>query len=373
MATQEARSLLDQLMGGDRNAPLPKGAALPGKSNSSGGEMLLPGKRTKSCFDQDIDPLYTAWGVDVYDLFVNTKSDIGANPYIVDDGARNEYLQLPPPQRASLGFDHLLFQKLSDLVKQCDRNITRNREKLRNEIQRKLAQRQDLAVDTVDEAAAEHLLRSVIAVEKLHDKLVAQQTQLTEAIQKRDAMKDGDTDTTDAAIQIQHAVARMAEMVSLTAPQHDAVANERRQLDYVKADISTDKSICEISGNFMSARDADERIAAHYAGKQYVGWKLVRDKLKALQQQYGPYGPPPPQRRGGGGPPPPQRYGGGGGGGGYHHNDRRGGGGGRGYGGGGGGGGGYRGGGGYGGGGGGGGYHSRGPPQGGYGGGPRRW
>jgi RNA-binding protein Luc7-like 2 len=53
-----------------------------------------------------------------------------------------------------------------------------------------------------------------------------------------------------------------------------------------------DKTVCEVSGNFMSARDADERIAAHYAGKQYVGWKLVRDKFADMQQKYGRFGPP---------------------------------------------------------------------------------
>ena len=55
-----------------------------------------------------------------------------------------------------------------------------------------------------------------------------------------------------------------------------------RNLFYVKSDIAADKTVCEVSGNFMSARDADERIAAHYAGKQYVGWKLVREKFQAM-------------------------------------------------------------------------------------------
>ena len=63
MATDAARELLDSLMGGDRNAPLPSGAAIPQKrGEASGGALLLPGKRQKSCFDKDIDPLYTAWG-----------------------------------------------------------------------------------------------------------------------------------------------------------------------------------------------------------------------------------------------------------------------------------------------------------------------
>jgi len=81
MAAAEAKAMLDALMGGDRNARLPPGAAMPRSKKkrkhqqANGGDMLLlPGKRSKSCFDADIDPLYCAWGVDVYELFVNTKS-----------------------------------------------------------------------------------------------------------------------------------------------------------------------------------------------------------------------------------------------------------------------------------------------------------
>lgn len=128
----------------------------------------------------------------------------------------------------------------------------------------------------------------------------------------------------------QAVVVDVANLISQVSPLQETVEAQERNLNHVKSDITTDKTVCEVSGNFMSARDADERIAAHYAGKQYVGWKLVRDKFAQLLKQYGKYGPPPPGRgplppgMGGnaGGPPPPShlpappRGGGGGGGGG---------------------------------------------------------
>merc|ERR1719162_1219876 len=80
-------------------------------------------------------------------------------------------------------------------------------------------------------------------------------------------------------------------------PLRDNLQNFTKQLYYVKTDMSSDKTVCEVSGNFMSSRDAEERIAAHYAGKQYVGWKLVREKFKELQKKFS---------RGGGGHPPPR-------------------------------------------------------------------
>jgi hypothetical protein len=126
---------------------------------------------------------------------------------------------------------------------------------------------------------------------------------------------------------------------TVIVPLRDQLGNITKQLYYVKTELSADKTVCEVSGNFMSFRDAEERIAAHYAGKQYVGWKMVRDKFKELDQKARnwrpthdgpPRGPPPGYGRDGGGygGPPPGRgrnydrgYGGRGGGG-YRRDDR---------------------------------------------------
>jgi LUC7 N_terminus len=379
MATEEAKAMLDALMGADRNAPLPKGAAVPTKSNNSNkrdrsGGLVLPGKRHKSCYDKDIDPLYTAWGIDVYELFVNTKSDIGANPYIVDEGAKEEFRKLPLHEQERLGFHYFLFQKLSELVRQCDRTVSRNKE---------LSQRggQDF-VEDVDDAAVDMLANGMVQLEDMFvdlnkklkaleilvkdeeegkrnleallgkarntksenlrtenlnvdkdatdDKVSEQETTelpSTEAGDDRNDLKEGERKDGDQKIkeecdesfgeidrsnldriqmdlgkltlQRQRILYDIGNLLTQIAPLQDSVETQRRQLNYVRSDISTDKTVCEVSGNFMSARDADERIAAHYAGKQYVGWKLVRDKLASMIKAYGPYGPPPPGR----GPP----------------------------------------------------------------------
>ena len=138
--------------------------------------LLLPGKRSKSCFDPDIDPLYCAWGVDVFELFVNTKSDIGPNPYLVDDGARDEFLKLPPPEQERLGFNYFLFQKLQELVRSGDRTVQRNKEKLAQELRRLAAKRganQPVVdyVQDVDEQAIEALARNQLEFEFLQKKL----------------------------------------------------------------------------------------------------------------------------------------------------------------------------------------------------------
>ncbi|GAX11947.1 hypothetical protein FisN_8Lh035 [Fistulifera solaris] len=397
MANEEARNLLDQLMGSDRNAPLPPGAAIPrkraaGETSLAATALLLPGKRQKSCFDRDIDPLYTAWGIDVYELFKNTKSDLGStNPNVVDEHAHQEFLSLTQEQQEQTGYWYFLFQKLQELVRQCDRIVSRNHEKLKQELSKKLSQRggQDF-VEDVEDAAVEALVVDMWRLEDMTEewqKLVQQlevvlleeeqakkqlepiwearklaqvetnkeqeEQQEQEGVENKTSSDEHDIQTnheddTDlktlqmelgkVALKKQRLLFEISHIMSLLAPLQESVQSQRRNLDYVKSDISTDKTVCEISGNFMSSRDADERIAAHYAGKQYVGWKLVRDKYKEMVQTYGRYGPPPPaqpqnvpppsssasyQR---GRPPPPRDagYGSGGGGGHWH---RRGGGG----------------------------------------------
>ena len=406
MANAEARALLDQLMGADRDAPLPSGAALPRKRGAPGdashndSSLLLPGKRHKSCYDRDICPLYCAWGVDVYDLFVNTKSDIGPNPYKVDDSARDEYQKLPQQEQEQLGFEHMLFVKLGELVQQCDRTVTRNNEKLKKELSRQKNKRggHDYVQD-VDDGAVEQLIRHELMIEDLKQDIVTTLEKLKAVKSKEDELKnevealnkqekgkddeektnegessedaaataDGDTPKEEAekgsdtkkeeekeegkdedngssevthqtpissepkppspkslelgkaTLEKQAMVCDIARKLVQLKPLEDTVEKELRNLNHVRSDTTTDKTVCEVSGNFMSARDADERIAAHYAGKQYVGWKLVREKFKQMLGKYGKYGPPPPGRGGPGGPmlaprggPPPRGSGGGG-------------------------------------------------------------
>ena len=74
-------------------------------------------------------------------MFTNTKSDIGPNPYRVDDHAREEFANLPDHEKRRLGYEDMLARKLQDLVRQCDRTVMRNKEKLRREVAQAMKQR----------------------------------------------------------------------------------------------------------------------------------------------------------------------------------------------------------------------------------------
>jgi len=459
--------MLDALMGTDRDASLPSGAAV--SHRPGGGEGNWNSRKTKrSCYDSDICPLYCAWGVDMYELFTNTKSDLGPNPYVVQADAREEFMSLPDHEKERLGYEHMLHRKLGDLVRGCDRVVARNRDKLRAEMAKTSRARgsnggsdpvtsvKDEMVTEASDCIAELELREdklkemVFRIEELeseerkmwrelnikekdpHEE-EEKKANIEDQIEKRkmsdektpecskterteqdngldsgieSKAKEGALSADDdemallntmeenisAAIEeevetidvekkyINNAPTENTEphtdgileedktlsvdekenkselngeenveqksdiedesekdekrtklyelckekqklLASITiliatkiAPQREILQNLQKQLYYVRNDTTSDKTVCEISGNFMSSRDADERIAAHYAGKQYVGWKMVRDKYQELQKKYnGGRGMPPARgfRSGGGGeygPPPPRAY-----------------------------------------------------------------
>lgn len=358
----EARAMLDALMGADRDAGFADEGDDDGRGDGGyynggvgGGRRKRRSKR--SCYDHDVCPLYCAWGVDLFDLFKNTKSDLGSNSYIVDDDARQEYLSLPDHEKERLGYDMLLFRKLGDLVRGCNRIVSRNNEKLKVELAKTARQRSEgkneaIVMDIAQYVDSEHLAKCAENVanlelyeEELHSlltELQSLQEQKQSLLSKKtnsdnnDDNNDKDTEgsvenskeallsnlTNDPLVtkkevegivkKQQVLLTKITQLVcDYVHPLRETTENQKRQLYYVRSDTTSDKTVCEVSGNFMSSRDADERIAAHYAGKQYVGWKMVRAKWKQMTQQYGKLnsrgGPPPPQPphyRNNNGPPP---------------------------------------------------------------------
>ena len=45
-------------------------------------------------------------------------------------------------------------------------------------------------------------------------------------------------------------------------------------------------NIMLVAGNILSTAENEERIRCHFQGKQYLGWKAVRDKLKELKERF---------------------------------------------------------------------------------------
>uniref|UniRef100_A0A7S2LLV4 Uncharacterized protein n=1 Tax=Leptocylindrus danicus TaxID=163516 RepID=A0A7S2LLV4_9STRA len=362
----EARAMLDALMGNNRNDYIPNiSTARHDNPLNTEKSKKANGSARISCYDRDVCPYYTAWGVDVFELFVNTKSASDVNSHLgmrppsqkCSDDAHKEFTNLPLEEMEQLGYERMLHAKLKGLVASANRTVARNKEKLRQEIARNKksqAANSSAAVhQTVHSVNAEQLevaadLQAKLAdleeeievlVKELKETQLVQQTN-----QKSENKDDGDDgvheetkensnsneekeenskeekektpeepstlsstgtdhehDATSNIMSIKETklIESIMHKIMEVAPLKEQIASVKRSLYYIRADFQTDKTVCEVSGNFMSSRDADERIAAHYAGKQYVGWKMVREKCKELDEKYRNL--PPLQPRGAGG------------------------------------------------------------------------
>mmetsp|Transcript_15403 Transcript_15403/g.23867 ORF Transcript_15403/g.23867 Transcript_15403/m.23867 type:complete len:446 (-) Transcript_15403:2145-3482(-) len=361
----EARAMLDALMGNNRNDYIPNisTARHDVAINNEKSNTTNKANTSVSCYDRDVCPYYTAWGVDVFELFVNTKSASDVNSHLgirppnrkCSDDAHKEFTNLPLEEMEQLGYERMLHAKLKGLVASANRTVARNKEKLRQEIARNKksqAANSSAAVhQTVHSVNAEQLEVAADLQAKLADleeeievlvkelketqELLQQQKEKEQENEKqlecksecKSEMKDDDADvqeeakensnegkeektpdepssTTDddaniLSIKETKLIESIMHKIMEVAPLKEQIASVKRSLYYIRADFQTDKTVCEVSGNFMSSRDADERIAAHYAGKQYVGWKMVREKCKELDEKYRNL--PPLKPRGAGG------------------------------------------------------------------------
>lgn len=235
----EQRALLDMLMGKSRNLP-----------------DALKGTVKELHFSDRVVCKHFLCGICPYILFSATKSDLGRCPKEVCDNTdalllREQYNLLPQSEKDLYGYEHDLMLFLEDLVRACDLRILKNKRRAEKEM-----------------SISEEMLQKLAAIETeiraITEKCVA-------------AAEEGNIDA--------------SQELSLKI---DGLKEEAERITNPKDIKHT--TVCEISGNFMSTRDNDERMRAHFEGKQFLGWKMVRDKLAEYTARG--VGPPPakPQR-----------------------------------------------------------------------------
>jgi RNA-binding protein Luc7-like 2 len=219
-----------------------------------------------------------------HSLFSNTKSDLGPCRAEMCNAesralleARKEFRALDRAKRDEYGYEYDTWVYLRRLVGECDRRVARNKQRIR-------AEEEGLRPATLTEAEQDRLRQ----IQEASDKLSSE------------AQKLGDEGDSTKATEIMKRIAVLDQerQQIIAGPQVQVGASEKKLV------------VCEVSANYMSTTDNEERMSAHYAGKQYVGWKKLREKYKELSEM----GLKPGTRRDG--PSVASRAGGGGGGGG---------------------------------------------------------
>ncbi|KAL3138027.1 hypothetical protein ABBQ38_005261 [Trebouxia sp. C0009 RCD-2024] len=246
------RAMLDELMGKERNVPLDQR------------------KGTDLRFNDPEVCKYALAGLCPYGLFKNTKSDLGVCKYTIHeddiqwDVVKEIWDQLSAKDKDRYGYERELMTLLNQLVRDMNRKIERQKER----------------------AILESSARPLSVEDKA--RLDAIKGQEVDAMHRSQAMADaGDVDGSLVCAQQAETYKKQHETLhtSLTAPER----------------VMT---VCEVCGVFINSTDNDQRRQVrkpmsedHLTGKQYLGWKAIRDEQTRLQEHMASQRLPPPPSR----------------------------------------------------------------------------
>jgi len=227
---EQQRALLDELMGAERNRrTIEEGA------QRSGG-------RERRFFDREVDKLHLL-GCSPYELLRGTKNDPGPNPKVADDKCKKEWEALSEAEKARYPYEDMALSELRRVLQNVDMKIARNRQRCFN----------------VEPAALEADARKVMEHE---NRIEAMLTQIPKIA---------------AAGQVRLAYEKMATLEA-----------EKKSIERLMQVPESQKRMlmCEVSGNLISRGDNDDRLASHFSGRQYNGLRILREKLKELEEKH---------------------------------------------------------------------------------------
>ncbi|CAL6292602.1 unnamed protein product [Bathycoccus prasinos] len=247
----EMRAMLDQLMGAERDVPLDERV-----------------NRKKLFTDEDVDK-YFLCGFDVT-MFKNTKSadEIARALRVPVQQAskqehpcgvqsmelRAEFQVLTDRERSKYNYEKETKKILDRLVSDCDRRIR-------------------IATERVEMERAERA--RVYGMVPVHDKqALAQLADQTQCMQKKIEQLGiiGDVDGAEKAMK------ELDEIAERRKKLEEVVEKEcERRVETMKRLI-----VCPLSGVFLNTHDNEQRVRDHQMGKQYLGWKRIRELKERL-------------------------------------------------------------------------------------------
>lgn len=207
--------------------------------------VSLRTNRVRKFYDDDVCKYFLV-GTCPYMLFRNSKSDLGAHILIHDDACKTEWEKLSQEEKDKYGYEAETLRLLGDLVAQSDRLVARNKARV--------AETEGVHKLTDDEA----------------QRLVDIELKITELTRKAESL--GEEGKVDEA---QEALAAIEEC-----------NREKKGIHHARGGGEKTMMVCEVSGNFLSSTDNEDRLRAHFEGKVYNGWKTVRDKYTEMTEAF---------------------------------------------------------------------------------------
>lgn len=235
------RSILDQLMGGDRD--------------------LRPEEKTgrKMHFSDAKVCKYFICGLCPHELFTNTKSDLGPCPNLHDDEIKAEYDKLSPEEKwRSYPFEREFMSKMQKMVSDLDKRIDRGHKRL--------------ALQDAENPVSQEQMEKIDAISEQMELLLRQMEDL------------------GAAGRLSEAQALELQILKLKAEQ-EAIKKGVTNLPpgVAPPPIQQEKrlQVCEICGAFLVVGDTEDRIKSHNDGKQHMGYLAIRTILDEKKRLMG--------------------------------------------------------------------------------------
>ena len=246
-------AMLDEMMGPERNIDLDK----------------VTGKRRRFD-DEDVDRHFLV-GCSPYQLFQGSKKNIGYldefarhvgmdparnSRMVCDEACKAEYEALPQTEKDRLGWERDTFFLLGFLIKRCDDRVRNAREQL--------------------EAHARRV------EDKVAERKVGWQTRIDAKM--RASEEAGEAGLVDECQKL------IAEADALRAATEKDLERYRKE----QSRGTDHQKVCPVSGAIV-IKDADPEsdTSGHYAGRNYVGWKKIREwhAAAAARRPPGPAAP----------------------------------------------------------------------------------
>lgn len=248
------RAQLDQMMGLSRNSSLEDQA------------------NPKKFFEKDVCKFYLC-GCSPWKLLEGTKSEgwvqncyakmhkkgseYDPSVLVTEVSMKGEYDKLTQEQKDNYGYEYQLFLALDELVGLCDRKILRNHERLEMKAGAKVS---------------EDDVKQLVEIEtKLREK-----TELAERM--------GEEGEVDESMKIMQEVESLREIKNTI---------ERGSAEVVVKNPKGQTTICEMTGDIIDGAAAadDLWMKSHFEGKEYQGWKTLRERLVELKAKNSGRGP----------------------------------------------------------------------------------
>lgn len=206
-------------------------------------------KRERKFYHSNVDK-YFLCGCSPYELFRNTRSDIGENPSIADKKCKAQWEALTQSQKDEYGYEYDTYKFLQSFKSKLIKHKERNERRVKSDEN-----------SYIDETAEQIVAIESGISEQLHQAYsLAKRGNVEEAYGLIELVKAGET--------------QRKKLLSMPPP-------EKKQV------------VCPISGNLLSTTDNDERLRAHFEGKQFRGWK----KVKQFLDKYDANPPPKPRSK----------------------------------------------------------------------------